>query len=73
MSGTASAESAFRAVIGGAMLYWALVFFLASLVAAIFGFGGVALAAAGVAKLLFCVFIVLSLITLASHLTHRPG
>ncbi|MGA8154016.1 MAG: DUF1328 family protein [Terriglobales bacterium] len=35
------------------MLYWALVFLVVALVAAIFGFGGIALAAAGIAKFLF--------------------
>jgi uncharacterized membrane protein YtjA (UPF0391 family) len=31
------------------MLRWALAFFIIALIAAIFGFGGVALAAAGIA------------------------
>ena len=35
------------------MLYYALVFFLIALVAAIMGFGGVAIAFAGIAKILF--------------------
>jgi uncharacterized membrane protein YtjA (UPF0391 family) len=35
------------------MLYWALVFLIVAIIAAIFGFGGVAVAAAGIAKLLF--------------------
>ena len=33
------------------MLYWALVFLVVALIAAIFGFGGIAGAAAGIAKL----------------------
>lgn len=53
------------------MLYWALVFFLVALVAAIFGFTGVAIAAAGIAKLLFFVFLVLFVVTLASHLAGK--
>ena len=40
------------------MLYWALVFFIVSLVAGIFGFGGLASATAGVAQILFYVFLV---------------
>jgi uncharacterized membrane protein YtjA (UPF0391 family) len=38
------------------MLYWAAVFFVIALVAAIFGFGGIAAGAAGIAKTLFFVF-----------------
>ena len=38
------------------MLYWALVFLIVAIIAAIFGFGGVAVAAAGIAKLLFFIF-----------------
>ncbi len=42
------------------MLYYALVFFIVALVAAIFGFGGIAAGAVGIAKVLFFVFIVLA-------------
>jgi uncharacterized membrane protein YtjA (UPF0391 family) len=44
------------------MLRWALAFFIIALIAAIFGFGGVALAAAGIAKILFFIFLVLFLV-----------
>ena len=54
------------------MLYWALLFLLVAILAAVFGFTGVALAAAGIAKLLFFVFLVLFVITFATHLT-RSG
>jgi uncharacterized membrane protein YtjA (UPF0391 family) len=54
------------------MLYWALSFLLIAILAAVFGFTGVALAAAGIAKLLFFVFLVLFVITFATHLT-RSG
>jgi uncharacterized membrane protein YtjA (UPF0391 family) len=47
-----------------AMLYWAAVFFVIALVAAIFGFGGIAVEAAGIAKILFVVFLVLFLVSL---------
>ncbi|MBV8492274.1 MAG: DUF1328 domain-containing protein [Alphaproteobacteria bacterium] len=50
------------------MLYWALVFFIIAIVAAIFGFGGVAIAAAGIAKILFFIFIVIFLIALFAGL-----
>jgi uncharacterized membrane protein YtjA (UPF0391 family) len=39
------------------MLYWALTFFVVALIAAILGFGGVAIAAASIAKILFFVFL----------------
>jgi uncharacterized membrane protein YtjA (UPF0391 family) len=53
------------------MLRWALIFFVVALVAALFGFGGIALAAAGVAKILFYLFLILFLITLVGHLLRR--
>jgi len=54
------------------MLRWALVFFIVALIAAVFGFTGIALAAAGVAKILFFLFVVLFLVTLLGHVTRRP-
>ena len=39
------------------MLYWAAVFFIIALAAAVFGFGGIAGGAAGVGKILFFVFL----------------
>jgi uncharacterized membrane protein YtjA (UPF0391 family) len=53
------------------MLYWALMFFLVALVAAILGFGGIAIAAAGIAKLLFVVFLALFIFSLVAHATRR--
>jgi uncharacterized membrane protein YtjA (UPF0391 family) len=50
------------------MLGWALLFFLVAIVAAVFGFGGIAIAAAGIAKSLFFVFLVLFLASLIFHL-----
>lgn len=41
------------------MLSWALVFLLVALIAAAFGFGGIASASAGIAQILFFVFLVL--------------
>jgi uncharacterized membrane protein YtjA (UPF0391 family) len=46
------------------MLYWAVVFFVIALVAAFFGFGGVAGTATGIAKLLFIGFLILAVISL---------
>lgn len=39
------------------MLRWALIFLVISIIAAFFGFGGVAAASAGIAKLLFYIFL----------------
>jgi uncharacterized membrane protein YtjA (UPF0391 family) len=46
------------------MLYWAAVFFVIALAAAVFGFGGIAASAAGIAKILFAVFLVLAVVSL---------
>lgn len=46
------------------MLYWAAVFFVIALVAAVLGFGGIAASAAGLAKILFFVFLVLGALSL---------
>lgn len=43
------------------MLHYAAVFLVIALIAAMFGFGGLAAGAVGVAKILFFVFVVLSL------------
>jgi uncharacterized membrane protein YtjA (UPF0391 family) len=53
------------------MLYWALTFFVVALIAAIMGFGGVAIAAASIAKVLFFVFLVLFLFSLVAHMSRR--
>ena len=50
------------------MLYWAFVFFIVSILAAIFGFGGIAIAAAGVAKIIFFVSMALFIITIVANL-----
>jgi uncharacterized membrane protein YtjA (UPF0391 family) len=46
------------------MLYWAIVFFVVAIIAAIFGFGGVTAGAAGIAKLLFIGFLILAVVAL---------
>lgn len=46
------------------MLYWAAVFLVIALVAAVFGFGGIAASAAGIAKILFYIFVAVFVITL---------
>lgn len=53
------------------MLYYALVFLLIAVLAAVFGFGGIAVVSAGVAKILFFIFIVLFLVSLITHMSRR--
>jgi uncharacterized membrane protein YtjA (UPF0391 family) len=53
------------------MLNWALMFLLVALLAAVFGFTGIAVAAAGIAKLLFILFLVLFLASLIIGLVNR--
>ena len=53
------------------MLYWALIFFIVAIVAGLFGFGFIASAAAGIAKILFFIFLVLFLISLFGGLSRR--
>jgi uncharacterized membrane protein YtjA (UPF0391 family) len=49
------------------MLYYALVFLVIALVAGLLGFGGVAFAAAGIAKIIFYIFLAVFLISLIMH------
>jgi uncharacterized membrane protein YtjA (UPF0391 family) len=53
------------------MLRWAVGFFLIALVAALFGFGGIAVATAGIAKILFFIFLVLFLVALLGGAIRR--
>lgn len=53
------------------MLRWALGFFIFALLAAVLGFTGIALAAAGIAKILFYLFLILFLVTMVGHLLRR--
>ncbi len=46
------------------MLTWAIIFLVVALIAAVFGFSGVASASAGIAKVLFFIFVVLFLVSL---------
>lgn len=50
------------------MLHYALVFFVIALIAAFFGFSGVAASAAGIGKILFMGFIVLAVLSLIGGL-----
>jgi uncharacterized membrane protein YtjA (UPF0391 family) len=46
------------------MLYYAAVFFVVAIIAAVFGFGGIAAGAVEIAKILFFVFLVLFVVSL---------
>lgn len=54
------------------MLYWAAVFFVIALLAAVFGFTGISVAAAGIAKVLFFIFVILFIISLIFGVRARP-
>jgi uncharacterized membrane protein YtjA (UPF0391 family) len=51
------------------MLKWSAIFLLIAIVAAIFGFTGIAAGAAAIAKTLFFIFLVLVLVTLLLGVT----
>jgi uncharacterized membrane protein YtjA (UPF0391 family) len=53
------------------MLGWTLTFLIIAVIAAAFGFGGIAVAAAGIAKILFYIFLVLFLVSLVGSLARR--
>jgi uncharacterized membrane protein YtjA (UPF0391 family) len=51
------------------LLKWALIFFLVSIVAAVFGFTGISVASADIARILFYIFVVVFLVLLILGLT----
>ena len=55
------------------MLRWALIFLVIALVAAVLGFTGVYVAAAGIAKILFYLFLILFVVSLVMHLARGRG
>lgn len=56
------------------MLGWALLFFIVAIVAALFGFGGIAAGAETIATVLFFIFLVLFIVSLIMGLARgrRP-
>jgi uncharacterized membrane protein YtjA (UPF0391 family) len=56
---------------GNTMLHYAVVFFVIALVAALFGFTGIAVGAAGIARILFFVFLIGAIISFLINLTRR--
>jgi uncharacterized membrane protein YtjA (UPF0391 family) len=55
------------------MLRYAAIFFVIALVAALFGFGGIAAGAVEIAKVLFFIFLVLFLVSLVWGLVSGRG
>jgi uncharacterized membrane protein YtjA (UPF0391 family) len=53
------------------MLHYAVVFLVIALIAALFGFGGIAAGAVGIAKILFLIFAVLAVVTFLFGLTRK--
>jgi uncharacterized membrane protein YtjA (UPF0391 family) len=53
------------------LLKWTLIFFVLALIAGLFGFGGVAGAATGIAQILFFGFIVFAVVTLVLNLMNK--
>lgn len=53
------------------MLRWAVIFLIVAVVAGIFGFAGIMVAAAGIAKLLFYIFLILFAVSLVAGLVRR--
>jgi uncharacterized membrane protein YtjA (UPF0391 family) len=50
------------------MLGWSIIFFVVAIIAAVFGFGGLSQDLAGIAKILFFIFIVIFAVTGLMHL-----
>jgi uncharacterized membrane protein YtjA (UPF0391 family) len=53
------------------MLHYAVVFFVIALIAAVFGFGGIAAGAVEIGKILFFVFLVIAAITFVMSLLRK--
>jgi uncharacterized membrane protein YtjA (UPF0391 family) len=53
------------------MLHYAVVFFVIALIAALFGFGGIAAGAIEIAKVLFFIFLALFVVSLVLGLFRR--
>jgi uncharacterized membrane protein YtjA (UPF0391 family) len=53
------------------MLGWALTFLVIAIIAAVFGFGGIAVASTSIAQILFVVFLILFAVSLIAGLIRR--
>jgi uncharacterized membrane protein YtjA (UPF0391 family) len=54
------------------MLYWAVIFLIVSIIAAIFGFGVVSGTAATIAQVLFVIFLILFIVSLITGRRRTP-
>ncbi len=54
------------------MLHYAVVFFVIALIAAAFGFGGIAASAVGIGKVLFIIFLSLAIASFIYGLVRKP-
>jgi uncharacterized membrane protein YtjA (UPF0391 family) len=54
------------------MLHYAVVFLVIALIAALFGFGGIAAGAVEIAKLLFFVFVIMAVAAFIVSLLRKP-
>jgi uncharacterized membrane protein YtjA (UPF0391 family) len=54
------------------MLHYAIAFFVIALIAALFGFGGIAAGAVEIGKLLFFVFLIIAAVTFVISLVRKP-
>ena len=55
------------------MMYYSAAFFIIAIIAAVFGFGGIAEGATSIAKVLFFLFLVLFVLSLLTGLFRRGG
>lgn len=53
------------------MLHYALIFLVVALIAAAFGFGGIAASAVGIAQILFYIFLIVAAVTFLLGLMQR--
>jgi len=53
------------------MLHYAVVFLVIALIAALFGFGGIAAGAVEIAKILFFVFVIMAVVTFVISLLRK--
>jgi uncharacterized membrane protein YtjA (UPF0391 family) len=53
------------------MLHYAVVFLVIALIAAVFGFGGIAAGAVEIAKILFFVFVIMAVVTFVISLVRK--
>lgn len=55
------------------MFTWVIIFFVIAIIAAIFGFTGIASAAAGIGKIIFFIALILFVVSLIVQFVRRKG